>query len=65
MLFSHEGIRKNSGYPGVFSINDDFNILLLRKYFSSFNFGKHWILEIASEKQKVSECCICINSLMG
>ena len=67
MLFSHEGIRKNSGYSGFFffSINVIFSVLVLRNYFFPFNFEKRWILEITSQKQKVSECWFCITFLMG
>lgn len=66
MLFSLEGIRKNSGYSGFFfSINVIFSVLVLRNYFFPFNFEKRWILEITSQKQKVSECWFCITFLMG
>ena len=37
MLFSLEGIRKNSGYSGFFfSINVIFSVLVLRNYFFPF-----------------------------
>lgn len=48
-----------------FCINGDFTVLLLRKYFSTFNFEKHRILEIASQKLKAPACCFCISFLVG
>lgn len=48
-----------------FSINVIFSVLVLRNYFFPFNFEKRWILEITSQKQKVSECWFCITFLMG
>lgn len=33
--------------------------------FSASNFEEHWILEIASQKLQVFNCCFCIHFLMG